>query len=201
MIFAFDTETTGLPVDRLALDDPVQPHLVQLAGLLLDDDGTERASINLIVNAGVPIPKGASDVHGITNDVAVRAGMSNPVAVALWDRLAERADLLVAHNIKFDMALMETAWARVLSSRLPRLDVKHGSRPRFCTMEAASPIVNLPPTDRMRAAGFEKPKPPKLAECIRHFFNEPLDGAHDALVDVRATARLFFHLRSIGVAP
>ncbi|AOW48412.1 3'-5' exonuclease family protein [Acetobacter ascendens] len=66
---------------------------------------------------------------------------------------------------------------------------------KFCTMDAAAPLVNLPPTARMIAAGIDKPKAPKLEECIKHFFNEELKGAHDAMVDVRACARLFFHLR------
>lgn len=57
--------------------------------------------------------------------------------------------------------------------------------------------MNLPPTERMRAAGFNKPKPPKLEECIRHFFNEDLDGAHDAMIDVAACRRVYFHLKTL----
>lgn len=201
MILFFDTETTGLPDYTRPVWDVCQPHLVQMAALLTEDDGTERASVSIIVCPDIQIPTAASSVHGITYEVAERAGLSGPAAVALWDRLAERADLLVAHNIKFDMALMASAWSRVLSKKLPTVEAKHGHRRQFCTMEAASPIVNLPPTERMRAAGFDKPKPPKLAECIRHFFNEPLNGAHDALVDVRACARVFFYLRTLGAAP
>ena len=40
---------------------------------------------------------------------------------------------------------------------------------------------------------------PKLEECVRHFFGETLVGAHDALTDVRATARVFYHLVDTGV--
>jgi hypothetical protein len=36
-----------------------------------------------------------------------------------------------------------------------------------------------------------------LAECVKHFFGEDLAGAHDALVDVRACARVFFRLRDL----
>lgn len=50
---------------------------------------------------------------------------------------------------------------------------------------------------RMLAAGISKPKAPKLAECVKHFFGEDLAGAHDALVDVRACARVFFRLRDL----
>jgi DNA polymerase-3 subunit epsilon len=67
-------------------------------------------------------------------------------------------------------------------------------------MEAATPVLNLPPTERMIAAGFDKPKPPKLEECIRHFFNEDLEGAHDAMADVIACRRVYFHLAALKSA-
>lgn len=199
MILFFDVETTGLPDNRMPPDHVCQPHLVQLAMLLTEDDGTARACVNVIVNPLIPIPEGASRVHGITDEIANRAGIFSVHAVAMWDRFAERSDLIVAHNIKFDMAIMETAWLRVGSMKKPTLERSHGSRARFCTMEAAAPIVNLPPTARMLAVGFNKPKAPKLEECIMHFFGEDLSGAHDALIDVRAAARLYFHLQSLKV--
>lgn len=161
----------------------------------MDNDGTERAAINLIVNPHVPIPPGASAVHGITDEIADRAGVFTHTAVAMWDRLAERADMIVAHNISFDLFLMRTAWARTMAAGSRTFEKAHGTRQQFCTMRAATPIVKLPPTERMLAAGFSKPKPPKLEECIRHFFDEEMAGAHDALVDVRACARVYFHLR------
>lgn len=195
MILFFDTETTGLPNFRAPMDDDSQPHLVQLACLLTEDDGTERSSLSLIVNPRAPIPAGASAVHGITDLIADRAGVFNETAVAMWSRLAERADLLVAHNIRFDMAIMAAAHARHSPGGLLKMDKAHAGRARFCTLDAAAPIVNLPPTEKMVAAGFNKPKPPKLEECIQYFFGETLEGAHDALVDVRACARVFFHLK------
>jgi len=113
----------------------------------------------------------------------------------MWDRMAERADLIVAHNLPFDLFLMQTAWARGKSTRT--FDQAHGRREQFCTMKSAAPVVKMPPTERMLAAGFTHAKPPKLEECIHHFFGEKLEGAHDALIDVRACARVFFHLRQI----
>lgn len=194
-ILFYDTETTGLPDRRLPLNHPKQPHLVQLACLLTDDDGTERASLSIVVNPGVLIPPEVSAIHGITDAIADQFGVASNTAVAMFDRLAERASLIVAHNIRFDWALMETAWARLPKPR--SLEEAHGARRRVCTMEEACPVVNLPPTERMRAAGMNRPKSPKLEECIQHFFGERLDGAHDALVDVRACARVFFHLRTL----
>lgn len=193
MILFYDTETDGLPNHRLPTDHPDQPRIVQLAAILTEDDGTERASLNLIVkHEDRPIPQQASAIHGITDEVADRCGVREVVAAAVFSDLQRRADLMVAHNIAFDRLVMT---AMLVRTKRAILAVRE-----HCTMEQAAPIVNLPPTDRMLAAGFNKPKAPRLEECYRHFFGEDLVGAHDALADVRACARVFFHLRDMKVA-
>ncbi len=194
MILFFDTETTGLYDDRLPSDHEAQPYIVQLAAQLCTDDNRAVAGFSFIINPGVPIPTRASDVHGITDDVAGSLGCSTGFALTAFQHLYYRADVVVAHNIKFDRGVMETAIARKYGRLMPL------RKPLFCTMEAASPIVNLPPTERMVAAGFAKPKPPKLAECIKHFFGEDLDGAHDAMVDLTACRRVYFKIKSMEKA-
>ena len=193
MILFFDTETTGFLQPGAPLNHPSQPHIVQLAAQLCDDTGTILAGFSLIVDPGVPLPERVSAIHGITDERAALYGVKPATALGMFAHLYGRAELLVAHNIKFDMGVMDVAYTR----HRPKDELLQ--KPRFCTMEAATPIINMPPTDRMRAAGFTKPKPPKLEEAIRHFFDEPLDGAHDAMVDVIACRRVFFHLRGLGV--
>jgi len=198
VILFFDTETTGFFQDRLTVDDPAQPYIVQLAAQLCDKDGEAVAGFSFIVDPGigdgVDIPARASEVHGITNERAVQFGVSPEFALTAFTHLYQRADLICAHNIKFDKGVMEAAIARHYKKIMPL------RKTLFCTMEAATPVINLPPTERMRAAGMDKPKPPKLEECIRHFFDEDLDGAHDAMVDVSACRRVFFHLKTLGAA-
>lgn len=194
MILFFDTETTGIWDRRLPPDHPQQPHIVQLACLLTEDDGEERAAVNLIVRPdGWDIPSGASAIHGITTEIAQRCGISEAMAVACWDRLGQVSDTLVAHNIEFDWGVMETAASRTGACR------KEGGKiPNlFCTMKAATPILNMPPTSRMLAVGINKPKPPKLEECVQFWFSEKHEKAHDALADVRACARIYFHMKSL----
>ncbi len=190
MILFFDTETTGLPDKYRPLDDYSQPSLVQLALQLTDDDGEIEAQASLIVQPGCPIPEKATEVHGISDEKAEALGVKLVTACALFDHMAARADLIVAHNIAFDKQIMQIANSRV--GRDPSFEY-----PIYCTMEAAAPIVNLPPTERMLAAGINRPKPPRLEECIRHFFDEELVGAHDALVDAAGCRRVFFHLRAL----
>jgi DNA polymerase III subunit epsilon len=195
MILFFDTETTGFFDDRLPVDHEAQPYIVQLAAQLCGDDASVIAGFNFVVAPGVPIPERAAAVHGITDEKAAQFGVSAEFALSAFTHLYQRADLVCAHNIKFDRGVIETAIARYYAKTMPL------RKPLFCTMEAAAPIVNLPPTERMLAAGFTKPKPPKLEECVRFFFGEELKGAHDAMVDVNACARVYFHLKSLEKEP
>lgn len=198
-ILFFDTETTGLPDYRADIAAAHQPHIVQLAALLTEDDGTERACFNVIVQVpdSVVVPVGAANVHGITTEVSRRFEIPIRVALNLFGHLAHRmattGRLYVAHNAQFDTWLIDCACAR---HDLP-WQFFQGEEVR-CTMEDTTHILNLPPTDRMVAAGFNKPKPPKLEEAYRHFFGKDLDGAHDALVDVRACRDVFFAVRALG---
>ena len=77
----FDTETTGFPNKKSPLDDPSQPHLVQL-GAVLCDGRVVRAQLDLIVNPGVPIPEKATAVHGITDEMAAKCGVDPPDSLA-----------------------------------------------------------------------------------------------------------------------
>lgn len=197
MILFFDTETTCLP-DMLAPSDaPHQPHLVQLAALLMEEDGTERGSMSVIIRPdGYEIPEGAAKVHGITTEISSRCGIPLADALAPFIGMAGQARQHVAHNYPFDQKIMRVA---MLRAAYERRHIEGRERPSFCTMKAATHIVNLPPTERMLAAGINRPKSPSLAECYRHFFGEELSGAHDAMVDVRACARVYFELKRLEI--
>lgn len=187
-ILFFDTETTGFAKYNLPLEHTDQPHTVQLAAQLCKPDASIISSMNLVVAPGVSIPKQASDVHGISDEHAAQFGVTPMLAARMFRHLYSRAGLVVGHNVKFDISVIGTLLARQIDDT--RLD-----KPTYCTMEAAKPIVDLPPTERMRAAGFNKPKPPRLEECVQYFFGEALEGAHDAMVDVEACKRVYFHMQ------
>ena len=196
-IFICDTETTGFVKPHLDEEHPAQPHIVQLAGMLCNGQGCVLGSLNYLIDNQVDIPAEAAAVHGITREMCADAGWAPKTALKSFMFLAARAGLVVAHNKKFDLAVIKIALIRAV----PGAEVDLLRMPSFCTMEAAAPIVNLPPTPRMLAAGFNKPKAPKLSECITHFFGEALEGAHDAMVDVNACKRIFFRLASMGRVP
>lgn len=178
----FDTETTGLFNRNFPLAH--QPHIVQLAALLADECGVERAAINLLITPeGWTIPKEAADVHGITTEMATAYGVPIRSAMHIFAKLVKQARIVIAHNIDFDRTLIGYEAER-LSVPFPVFAGKE----MFCTMQATTDICQLP-------GKFGKNyKWPKLAEAYRHLFGEELKDAHDAMVDLRACKRVYLHL-------
>lgn len=179
----WDTETTGKR-PRKKSGKP-EPDIVQLAAILTDDDLTEISSLNCIVMPTYwAIPDDVAKIHGISHDKAERFGLSLPTALGVFEEFADIADRFVAHNQEFDVAVVRNAY----SSRLKRdFDPFAGKEVR-CTMKAAKPLLKLPNRNPTIPDPY---KYPKLEECHQYFFNEPITGAHDALVDVRATIRVY----------
>jgi DNA polymerase-3 subunit epsilon len=192
MILITDVETTGFYRSSLPPEHPSQPHIVQIAAKLCEPTGEDVLSFSTIVDPGVMISAEVAKIHGITSARAREFGVHPDVAMKMFMHLYERASLVVAHNAAFDMQVLRTALYRVMI--FPDLLKK----PQICTMVEATPIIKLPPTERMLAAGRTNFKSPKLSECIKRFFNEDLDGAHDAMVDVIACKRIYFHMKGLS---
>lgn len=190
MYLAFDTETTDLPRPQLDPDHPLQPHLLQFAGILFDAHGKEIDHLFTKVRPGpgATLSDQAYAAHGITLEEAFHQGM-DPDGVFDWFASAvRRSTCIVGHNVQFDLQIMA-----IMASRIGEERWATPTR-TFCTMAHSASIVNLPPTARMMAAGRYHPKSPSLTECMAHFFAEDLTEAHDAIADVRACVRIFQHL-------
>lgn len=178
----FDTETTGKADFKRPNDLKAQPYIVQLAALLVDDN-EDRLELSLIVNPGVPIPAEVAKIHGIDSAVAERYGVKTIVAVAMFDQMLALADRIAGHNIDFDLIVMRAAFDRV--KRNPAR-LRRDALPRVCTMKSATDLLKLPGN-----YGF---KFPKLIEAHEFLFGHGFESAHDALADVRATARVLAEL-------
>lgn len=191
----FDTETTGFASSSLEPNHPDQAHLVQLALILIDDNGGQVDKFSAIINPGEHVNFASSAVaaHGITKERALAEGIDPKEAVQKFLDFIERAGLLGAHNIEFDLKIITLAIARTHN------ETWENPLGTFCTMKRATDVVALPPTQKMINAGRNHYKSPNLTECIRYFFDEELEGAHDALVDVEATIRVYLKLMELGI--
>lgn len=190
LLLVVDTETTGLPRWDLPADDPSQPRVVDLAGLLCDAGGKEVARFESIVKPdGWTIPDEAAGIHGITTETARAQGRPIAEVIDGFDALLAQASMLVAFNIRFDDKLL-----RGERRRLGRPD-GFGTTRVFCCMKGATPLCKMPPTSKMVKAGFTKFKTPKLGEAVQILLKRKHVGAHRAMADVVATKDLFFAMR------
>ena len=186
----YDTETTGLPNFSQPSNDPAQPHMVQLAAILMDMDTKKEVQvIDLIIKPnGWEIPAEISAIHGITHEMAMDVGVSEKVATeALLDMVGSRQR--IAHNESFDARILRIAVKRYFDDLLADQWKAGQSK---CTANMTTKICALPPTAKMVAAGRHHHKTPNLQEAFKHFFGKEFEDAHSALADVRACRDVYF---------
>lgn len=188
MYLFFDTETVGLPRNWKApvTDLNNWPRLVQLAYLVYDENGNLLASKNSIIRPdGFTIPKDASDIHGITTEIAMARGIPVISVLSEFQSHLTNCTHLIAHNISFDENIVG---AEFLRSNMPNTIPK---KKKICTMQAS--------TDFCRITGRYGYKWPTLSELHYKLFREGFDEAHNAAVDIQITAKCFWELMKLGV--
>ena len=196
----YDTETTGLPDFKAPSEAPHQPHIVQLAACLVDlETRKEISSMDVIIRPnGWTIPDDVAAIHGITTAHAEEVGIEEKTALdmfmALWGGPGR---IRIAHNESFDARILRIALKRFFDEPdhvLPISDTwKEGKSE--CTVKLSTPICQIPPTDKMVKAGFNKFKSPNLREAYRHFFGRDFENAHSAMADVRACMEVYFAIK------
>ena len=189
MYLFFDTETTGIPLNRKALlsDSRNWPRVVQLAWLMQDEQGNELGfGASIVKPLGFTIPSDAAHIHGITTEKAAWEGRPLDEVMAEFSSQVSGADILVAHNMDFD--------EKVIGAELFRLGMANAikDKKRLCTMWSSMRFCAIP-------GSFGGYKWPKLDELHRKLFGQGFSGAHDAVSDMRATAKCFRELRRRGV--
>jgi DNA polymerase III subunit epsilon len=187
-VLIFDTETTGMALWDKPVSDAGQPRMVQIAALLKDlETGKEISSISAIIKPdGFEISQEVSKIHGITTDYALDVGISARSAIQAFTDLAKSSDILCAHNLKFDSKI-----TRIEMNRAGMEDQWLKDIPSFDTMLKSTGICKLP--------GKRGYKWPTLGEAYQFFFGKKLEGAHDAMVDVRACAGIYEALQRYAV--
>ncbi len=191
----YDSETSGLPLWKQPSEHPDQPHIVQLGACLVDIDTRKVLStIDVMCKPdGWLIPNDVAEIHGITTEMAGDLGVPESLAVEmLLDMVSDRTR--IAHNESFDARIVRIACMRHFE---PSQADAWAEGPYECTAQLATPIMRIPPTDRRKAAGFNKFKTPNLREAVLHFTGKPLENAHSALADVRGCMDVWFAIKDM----
>lgn len=152
-----DLETTGI---NLGTD-----RIVEIAIVKILTDGT-RSVKRKLVNPEMPIPKGASDVHGITDGMVKDALTFKQVAHELKQML-DGCDLAGYNSNRFDIPLLMEEFLR------SQVDFDMRNRKLL-------DVQNI----------FHKMEPRTLGAAYKFYCNKNLEGAHGAEVDASATLEI-----------
>ena len=154
----FDLETTGI---NLATD-----RIVEIAIVKIMPDGSKTVKRKLI-NPEMPIPAGASAVHGITDEMVKDAPTFRQVANEIKQFL-DNADLAGFNSNRFDVPILVEEFLRV------GLDFTIDGR-------------KLVDVQRI----FHMMEQRTLSAAYKFYCNKPLEDAHSAEADATATWEVF----------
>lgn len=204
MFTLLDTETTGLFDYRKRAHEEGQPRLCSIAtlGMVERDDEVPHKEATPGYALIKPERWSAGDrerlkeiehLHGLTYEKLMDEGQPIDDILAIYMDLIEASSGIAAYGVEFD--------TKVLRGELRRLGWadRYGYRPVFCINNAATALCKVAPTHKMMAAGFKTNKKPKLAEAYEILIGKPMEGAHNALNDLFATADIFRLMLARGV--
>lgn len=163
----FDLETTGVDVRTSRI---VSAHVG-----VLDAAGDVIERLDWLVNPGVPIPPGATAVHGITDERAQTEGREAADAVreivAALRTLLHRGIPIVAYNAPYDLSLLDHEARR------------YGIPPLDDPAPIIDPLVIDKAVDKYRRGK-------RTLEFTAGHYGVPLLDAHDAGADAIAAGRV-----------
>lgn len=193
----FDTETTGLPKHRrlpAISGSDNWPDIVSISWVLYESTLCIGAQSYIVHPDGWTIPPESSAIHGITEEVASRTGRPLDFVLDQFRTDAFECDVVVAHNLAFDLNVVESAW-------IWRLCPARGLHPapafgwpkiQICTAEYGKDICRFP--FPRGGGGFRFPKLSELYSKV--LGRSPRGTLHCSLNDTLLLSDLFFALPS-----
>jgi DNA polymerase III epsilon subunit-like protein len=187
----FDTETTGLPIDRRipALQNEENwPQLVSLSWSLWSEGKCVKRGSNTIKPQGWTIPAGATAIHGISQENAENNGVPLIDALMEFKQCVIQSDRIVAHNMEFDKNVIFHAFAWHLKKDPRRFWPEWAE---FCSMNMAKDELKIPFANAKKTG--DPYKMPGLDEVYRATFNMPAPAkAHSSDRDVEVLEKIYW---------
>ncbi len=156
----YDTETTGVRSDK--------DKIIEIAAY---DPYQDRSFVSLI-NPGIPIPKEASNIHHITDDMVANAPSFAVVGQQFADFCSGDVVLIAHNNDAFDKLFLQAEFTK-----------------------AGLELPKWPYIDSLKwARKYRTDLPKHSLQHLREVFNIPANQAHRALDDVMVLHQVFSHL-------
>jgi DNA polymerase-3 subunit epsilon len=176
-LLAFDLETTGVDIET---------DRIVTAALARVEPGRPVHRLHMMADPGIEIPEGASKIHGITTAVAKQMGKDPKVVInSLLNRFAverKASTPLVGMNLSYDLSLLDREMRR------------HG----FGPLQIQVPVIDVAILDKQFG---RRRKGSRRLDALCEFYDVKLEGAHDAMHDAIAAARVAWRMRWLADRP
>tara|TARA_Y100001970_G_scaffold248887_2_gene318882 strand:+ start:2050 stop:2682 length:633 start_codon:yes stop_codon:yes gene_type:complete len=178
-ILVFDTETTGLPIEKnpSIYETNKWPYILQLSYVIYDlkfNNIVKKFDKYINISDEVEISQESQNVHKITREVCKKGDLIGDI-LNEFKKDMDECDLLVGHNVSFDK--------RMIIVEGIRNKINMNLKPTYCTMKNSVDICKI---ERKGENDEMYYKFPTLNELHNKLFNKELNKIklHNALVDV-----------------
>jgi DNA polymerase III epsilon subunit-like protein len=198
-LLVFDTETTGLPIFKnVSFKDSTNwPHIIQLSYILYDliQNKVICEHDHIIdVPPNITISEKSISLHGITRKISSTQGIPIQYALQMFNICLDKADIVIAHNFKFDRSMI------MVESHRYDISVRFNSttppvlnyRQFYCTMEKSTKLCNIAVKNRY---GKSYNKFPTLLELHKKLFDSIPSNLHNSFIDVIICFRCYYKIK------
>lgn len=184
VVMVFDTETSGIPpksAQPCDFEKYNDARLIELAYIIYDND-VKVLEKTMIVKPDFEISN--SDIHGITKQFALDNGIPISDVMESFYRDVMPVDVLVGHNVSFDISIMLSE-----SHRLGRSDVidKINKCEMVCTLEKSRKYFGTTTNTGLT-----------LSNVYMKLFGEAPGVVHRALDDVILCSKCYNKMKEAG---
>lgn len=183
----FDTETTGLFKvfnNKHMTTDELKPYpwAIEYFGHIVEDDGTVLSEEDFLIRPGQLslIDATIQRITGLKPEDVAEKPMFDAYADQVLAQL-NQAEALVAHNLSYDMRILEVAFKRV--SRFDEYAAAIAGKRLICTVQ-----------ESVHYKGHRM----KLTDLHTFLLGEPFEGAHRARADVAALTSCYLAMVKRG---
>jgi DNA polymerase III epsilon subunit-like protein len=211
-ILVFDTETSGLPKAKLISEYTLNlwPHILQFSYIIYDTELNDIIEINdniVKVSEDVFIPEDSIKVHGITNEISNKNGIPIDDIFEVFFYHLFKVDLLVGHNISFDINMVRAELYRMIYQNMSKTDIGSNNKIDLCkfnlnllvnckniccTLQDSIELCKIEAKDKYGNPYF---KYPKLAELHQKLFETVPNNLHNSLNDILVTLRCYMKMK------